>query len=157
MKTIANIRILLALVPVALIGNAFAQEIYKWTDQDGNVHYGDRPVEGTEQPQLVAIASRRTDAAAVGEAVEARRERDAARAEARTAAREAELAAAEEQKAAEAQAKQCAEYRARLEKFLISRRLYKVDENGQRVFLDAEQQQKARTDLQTRIEEVCSN
>jgi hypothetical protein len=154
MKTSAKI---LALLSLSLVGSGFANEIYKWTDENGNVHYGDRPSDGTEQSQTITIASRRTDAGAVSAAVEARRERDAARADARTAAQEAERAAEEERQAAEEQAKRCDEYRGRLEKYVTSRRLYKLDDSGERVYLDDAEMQQARADLQQRIVENCSN
>ena len=154
MKTFAKILTTLSLM---LLGSAFASEIYKWTDEDGNVHYGDRPTEGVEQSQTITIASSRTDSGAVSAAIEARRERTAARAEARTAAQEAEQAAAEERAAAEEQAKLCDQYRARLEKYVTSRRLYKLDDAGERVYLDDAQMQQARADLQQRIVDSCSN
>ena len=154
MKTFAAI---LTLLSLTLLGSAYASEIYKWTDKDGNVHYGDRPSDDVGQAQPITIASRRTDPEAVSASIESRRERDAARAEARTAAQEAEQAAAEERAAAEEQARLCDQYRARLEKYVTSRRLYKVDDAGERVYLDDAQMQQARADLQQRIVDSCSN
>lgn len=154
MKIFAQILTMLSLM---LLGSAFASEIYKWTDKDGNVHYGDRPSDEVEQAQAIVIASSRTDPEAVNAAIESRRERDTARTEARTAAKEAEQAAAEERAAAEEQAKLCDQYRARLEKYVTSRRLYKLDDAGERVYLDDAQMQQARADLQQRIVESCSN
>jgi len=145
----------LVFAAVALAGAASANEIYKWTDKDGNVHYGDRPT--ADSAEMLAVVSRPTDSEAVSAAVEARRERDAARSEARNAREEARQAEEEERRAAEAQAKRCEEYRARLETYLTSRRLYKIDENGNRAFLDEAQTQQARSDLQQRIQENCSN
>ena len=148
--------ITLALIAVAGAG-VHAQEIYKWTDSEGNVHYEDRPSELTgAASQLVAVRSQRTNAAAVQAGVEARLERQEARAEAREEALEAEKAA-EEERAAEAQkVEQCAEYRQRLERMITSRRLYKLDESGERVYLDDAQMDEARSQLQARIMENCS-
>ena len=151
MRHAAGILILIA------AGSVGANEIYKWTDEDGNVHYGDRPTgEMPANAEMLAIASRRTDPEAVAESVAARQERDAARAEARSAREEAERKAADEREAAEQQAAKCAEYRARLETYVTSRRLYKLDDSGERVYLDDAQMQQARSDLQKRIEETCS-
>ena len=38
-STIAFIMMLI----VSFAGMAFASDIFKWTDKDGNIHYGDRP------------------------------------------------------------------------------------------------------------------
>lgn len=136
-----------------------AAEIFKWTDEDGNVHYGDRPtgaVAGQDQYETVPIASRRTDAAQVNAGVEARQERDAARAEARDAAAKAEEEAADARAEAEERSKMCEQSRARLEKFVRSRRLYRVDDSGERTYLDEAQMQDARAKMQERVEEYCS-
>ncbi len=136
---------------------ASANEIYKWTDADGNVIYGDRPQEDSVgSVERVAIASRRTDAASVSAAVDARRERDTARNDARSARESAERDAAEARAEAEQLAQRCGEYRARLEKMLVSRRLYRLNEEGQREFLDDAGIQEARSALQERIQEMCS-
>ena len=45
---------------VSSAGSAFADNIYKWTDEDGNVRYGDRPMsEPSEEP--LAVDSEPTD------------------------------------------------------------------------------------------------
>lgn len=152
MKHAAGILFLIA------AGTVGANEIYKWTDENGNVHYEDRPT--SEMPadaQIVAVASQRTDPEVVAASIAARQERDEARAEARSARQEAERKAAEEREAAEQQAAKCDEYRARLETYVASRRLYKLGDNGERVYLDDAQMQQARNELQQRIMDSCSN
>ena len=145
-----------ATVALAATG-AHAQGIYKWTDAEGNVHYGDRPSDLTQaSSETVAIASARTSAAAVQAGVEARLKRQEARAEAREAAREADKTAEEERAAATQQAEQCTEYRQRLERMIQSRRLYTLDDAGERQYLDDAAMDKARSDLQARIMEQCS-
>ena len=71
---------------------ALSGEIYKWTDEDGNVHYEDRPT--GDDVQLVAVSSN-TDNSAVRAGIDARRAREAARADARSKRDEDEQAAAE--------------------------------------------------------------
>lgn len=81
-----------------------------------------------------------------------------------TARQEAKDAAAEEAKAAEAKAneaaqnqKKCESYRARLKTFVESRRLYRQDENGERVYLDEQQTQDARQRVEELIAEHCAS
>ena len=145
-----------ATMAMAAVG-AHAQGIYKWTDAEGNVHYEDRPSDLTQaSSEMVALSSQRTSAAAVQAGVDARLERQEARAEAREAKREADQAAEEERAAAAAQAEQCTEYRQRLERMVMSRRLYKLDDAGERIYLDDAEMDQARSELQARIMEQCS-
>lgn len=147
----------LLLVLTATSGIAGANEIYKWTDPDGNVIYGDRPQdEAMASVERVPISSRATNAEAVSASIEARRDRDAARADARTEREEAEQAAADARAEAEKTAQQCSEYRARLEKMITSRRLYRLNDDGEREYLDDAGMQSARDALQERIQEQCS-
>lgn len=139
----------------AIAGAADAGQIYKWTDADGNVHYGDKPV--GEQAEQLAIRSSRTDPSRIEAMAKAREE-------ARAVATAEELAAADdgpsqEELQAEARERQqkCAMYRQRLEKFVTSRRLYREDENGERIYLDEEQTQAARERVQNRVEEFCNS
>jgi hypothetical protein len=43
-----------------------------------------------------------------------------------------------------------------LQKFVVSRRLYREDENGERVYLDPEETQAARDRVEGQVEEFCS-
>lgn len=147
---------MLALIAANL---SFAGDIYKWTDDDGNVHYQDRPV--GENPERVAIVSQRTDPARIQANAQARVV--AREAEAETAAATAAAAAAagptEEELRAEAdqRAEQCATYKARMQKFVTSRRLYREDENGERVYLDDSEALAARERVENQIAEFCSS
>ena len=155
-KTIAALATVICLLTVSS-ANA---EIYKWTDADGNVHYGDRPVgdgmSENAQVEVVAVASRRTSVERVQETIDAglarRSAADEARSEREAARKEAEDARAE----AEDRAEKCTAYRARLEKFVTSRRLYRMDDNGERQYLDDTQMATAREQVQQRVEEYCA-
>ena len=135
--------------------SAGAGEIYKYTDADGNVHYGDRPT-GNPTEERLAIGSRGTDPAAVQARIEAREARDATRAEARAAREEAEEAAAEERSAAADRAAKCEENRMRLQTYTESRRLYREDENGERDYLDDAGREEAIQQVRDLIDEYCS-
>lgn len=137
-----------------MIGSAAqAGDIYKWVDEDGNVHYGDKPV---AQSERVAIASKPTDPARVAAQTQAR-------VEARTQAREAETAAAmagpsEEERQAQAEERRqaCEKSRANMQRMVTSRRLYREDESGERVYLDEAEMQATRQRVEDEISEFCS-
>jgi uncharacterized lipoprotein NlpE involved in copper resistance len=141
---------------LAVSGVAVAGDIYKWVDEDGNVHYGDKPVSnGSER---VAIESRPTDRARVQSqyqaAAQARIENRDARAQADEEGRKAE----EELRAqADERRQKCEASRATMQKFVTSRRIYTQDESGERVYMDDAQMQAARERVENDINEYCNN
>ncbi len=106
---------------------------------------------------VVAIASKPTDPARIQAAAQARQESRTARAEAETAAA-AEGPSEEELKTeAEDRAQQCSNARAQMQKLVVSRRLYREDENGERVYLDEDEMIAARARVENRITEYCGS
>ena len=73
-----------------------------------------------------------------------------ARAEEKADAEQA-LAEAEERK------QKCADYRAKLETMVTSRRLYREGENGEREYLDEQQMQEARQRAEELVAEYCGS
>jgi hypothetical protein len=134
-------------------GLAIAGEIYKWTDEDGNVHYEDRPV-GKTSMEHVDVVSRNTDNTVVQARVDADRE---ARAASRKVASEAPPEMTKEDMRAEQQARQekCMQYRSQLESFLRSQRLYKEDDAGERQYLSDDEIMAARSRVEGQIQEYC--
>jgi catalase len=140
---------------IAATATAVAGDIYKWTDADGNVHYTDVPVGNAAE--RVAINSRPTDRARVQQQVQARLDRQAERDEQR-AQQESESATAEELRLqAEERDMKCERYKERQDRFDHSRRLYREDDNGERVYLDELEVQEARDKVQQQVEEFCNN
>ena len=133
-------------------GAALSGEIYKWTDEDGNVHYEDRPT--GEEVELVAFTTS-TDSSAVRASIDTRRANESARADKRSKRDEDTQEAAEAQLAADQRIRQCEESRARMETYLTSRRLYKEGDDGERVYLDDTQIMDARSEAQEDIQKYC--
>jgi len=148
-----NALFVIATASLLVGGTALSGEIYKWTDADGNVHYEDRPV-GDDVERLKVISSN-TDSDAVQASVEARHDREAARSEARSKRDEDDQAAAEARAEAAQRDVKCQESRSRMQTYLQSRRLYKQDDAGERVYLDEDQTTQARADAQEMIQKYC--
>ena len=148
-----NALFVIATASLLVGGTALSGEIYKWTDADGNVHYEDRPV-GDDVERLKVISSN-TDSDAVQASVEARHDREAARSEARSKRDEDDQAAAEARAEAAQRDVKCQESRSRMQAYLQSRRLYKQDDAGERVYLDEDQTTQARADAQEMIQKYC--
>lgn len=149
-------RLILTLSIAALFasGATAAAEIYKWTDDEGNTHYVDRPTGQPDETRIRNILSARTDNAAVQARVQARRE---ARAAAEQVAAEAppELSKQEVRAEQAKRAEQCQMYRDRLEQFLRSRRLYQEDDSGEREYLSDDEMMAARARVEDQIKEYC--
>lgn len=141
---------------LASAGGALASEIYKWTDAEGNVHYGDRPAEDVVA-ERVEIRSRPTDRARVAAAAEARREaRERRLGDGDSGQQASDTASPEElRQVAEERRQKCDMYKERLQNFVQSRRLYRQDENGERVYLNEQETQAARDNVQSKVEEYC--
>lgn len=144
-----------AVAALTVAPGVMANEIYKWTDDDGNVHYEDRPT-GAPSEERIDISYRRTDNTVVQKRIGARHDAQSAREEAKSVAAAAEKEAAENA-AAEAERKQaCERSRARLDSYLQARRLYRTDASGERVYLDDSQREEARRKAEEQIAEFCS-
>jgi hypothetical protein len=98
----------------------------------------------------------RTNNSDVQRRVQARVDASTAREEARSVAAAAEQEAAESAAVAAERAQKCEKSRARLESYLQSRRIYRTDENGERVYLDDTQREEARRKAEEQITEFCS-
>ena len=144
-----------AIATLTIAGGAMASEIYKWTDEDGNVHYEDRPT-GAKTEERLAMTYRRTNGSAVEQRVQANADARTAQEEARSAAAVAEKEAAEQAAAETQKAERCDGARARLESYLQSERLYRTDESGEREYLDESQTQEARKRAEDQVTQFCS-
>jgi len=124
--------------------------VYKWSDADGKVHYGDRPPDGVKA-QIVeglgltvhysapaaAPAAARTSAPPA--AVAKDKPIDPAAIDAATAARE----------------QQCSAAQARLKQLNEGRHLYKPGQNGDREYLTSAQIDAERLDAKKEVDTVC--
>jgi uncharacterized protein YaiL (DUF2058 family) len=145
--------ILILMLGFAGAFGATAGEIYMWTDENGNVQYGDRPVEGAVL--ITNIESKSTDNNRVQATTQARLDKQAT---AREVTEEAdELAREESLEEAEASAAACESARTRLQNMLKSRRLYRKDANGDRVYLDDNEMNAARAIVTSQVEDHCSS
>ena len=154
-----NIRHLMAGIAVltlTLSSGVFADEIYKWTDKDGNIHYEDRP-SGEPSEERLQFSYNRTNSSAVDQRVQSRRDMDNARRETREEAAAAERTAAENRAAAEERVAKCESYRASLKSMLESRRIYREDEAGERQYLDETARAEARSKAEELIKETCGS
>jgi len=143
-----------ATLAITVSTGAYADDIYKWIDEDGGVHYEDRP-SGEPSEERLQFSYNRTNGAAVEGRVQTRRDATAAQQEARTEAEAEKRTAAEKRAAAEDKQAKCQKYRAQMKTMLESRRVYREDEAGERTYLDDAQRAEARSKAENLIKETC--
>ena len=150
-----NRKILVVVLSAALTTSAFAGEIYKYVDEEGNVHYVDRPT-GESGEERMALTYSGTSTAAVSAQVRRRQDYMEALDEARSESESRREAEAQARAEMEARAAKCQESRARLESYLQAHRLYRQDDAGEREYLNDEQILEARRKAEEAIQEHCS-
>ena len=146
----------LAALAITVSSAALADDIYKWIDADGELHYEDRP-SGDPSEERLQFSYNRTNNTSVRDRVETRRDTTNARREAKAEAEEEKRTAADSRAAAEQKLAQCTAYRAKLKSMLEARRVYRQDDAGERVYLDEAARSAARSKAEELIKETCGN
>ncbi len=138
-----------------MVSASFAGEIYKWTDADGRVHFGDKP--GGAQAQAVQIKSSPAAPDTTGPALEAGRRARTARLlnEYAVERSEREEAKAKAQAALNERRQACAAARRELAELEQTPYLYTRDELGAKVILPASDLRKERALVTARVQELC--
>ena len=142
-----------SILTLAASGIAFTGDIYKWVDEDGHVHYGDKPVGA--QSERMTIQSTPTDPTRIAAQAQAN-------AAARMEVREAKATAAAEEPSEEAlramaleRRKTCEKARADMQRMVSARHLYSEDDSGERVYLDEAEMQAVRERAENQVSEFC--
>ncbi len=137
------------LILVALLVPSLATaEIYRWTDAQGRVHFGEKP--GTSEAEQVEVKPQVVER---DDATRQREERtrqfyDARREEKATSDARASQARAE-------RAQECSKLRDSLARIQEGGRYFRRDEKGERTYYSDEQVEAARGRLSSRIAERC--
>ena len=127
-----------------------ANDIYKYVDEDGTVHYVDRPTGAATEERVAFVGRSGTrPSSRSDDSGPDWRERRESRQEAQKAAEEEASQQAEREKL-------CQESRDRLQQYNEARRLYRMEEQGERVYLDEEQVNEAREKIAELIKENCN-
>lgn len=144
-------RIAIAVVCGALLAVPAAAQVYKWTDDDGRVHYSDTPPSDTDAT-LLPIESAETDLeATLREQVARERELELRE---QTEADEAEDAAAEAAHRAAVE-RACAQARERVATIESARRISRVGADGIRRTYNEEERAAALAEARQQVREWC--
>lgn len=137
--------LLLTLILMPALASA---QIYRWTDAEGRVHFGQRPPAGAEQIEVRPQVVERDDQT---------REREA-RSERFFDARRQEQQAAREQasQTRAAREQECKSLRSQLSQLQLGGRFFRNDAAGERVYYSDSELEAARQRLAARISQVCN-
>ena len=138
---------------VALLVFPLQAAVYQWTDENGRVHFSDRPTHESAQQKRMpkSAAPPRSDAMPVER--KQRRQRllevyENERAEKREAA-----AKAKQEK--EERKRRCHNARVDYENYSSAGGIYETGEDGQRTYLDKQQRQDYMSKLRARVDKYC--
>ncbi|MCG8316342.1 MAG: DUF4124 domain-containing protein [Pseudomonadales bacterium] len=139
---------------ISLLAGNVAAEVYKWTDEQGKVHYGDRPPhqQAAEVLDMPKVKSQKTPM--ISDQERLRRQRklvDALR-------EERELKEKQKKEAAEKQKKQaayCSKLHARVLDSERINRFYRYDEQGERQYFSDQDADKLRQKLKDKYASEC--
>jgi hypothetical protein len=154
MKTVTEKLLVILFGGMLVYGTGVEAGVYRWVDEDGKVHFGDRPG-SAESAEEVTVKQEKSAAQPVpGEANrEQTRQRLLERYEQE---RMEKKAAAEQRKTEQARRKRnCAIARDRLKVYQQSA-LYDIDENGERVFLSDAERKQALAEARKDVKQWCN-
>ncbi|HEY9052387.1 MAG TPA: DUF4124 domain-containing protein [Gammaproteobacteria bacterium] len=134
-----------------LCTNAMA-EIYKWTDEQGNVHYSDKPVK--EDAQQMEIKTEWATQPRVSEQERQERRQRLLQAYDEDRAKQKEIDD-KEQKQKDKLKRDCVIARDRLARYEKSRGLYDFDKDGNRIILEDKERQRITDSLRQQINQNC--
>ncbi len=146
-RKILTLTILMAAVP----GVAMSASVYKWTDENGVIHFGDRQPTGAKAEVVNVRSGTSTDASdgrqSPQERLQSRQEQQAGEAEQR------QETAAEEARRKQREAN-CATARSNLDVIERNARI-RVEENGEQRYLSQEEIAEKRAEFERIAEESC--
>lgn len=143
----------LLLLGLLVLSAPATAEFYKWTDKDGNVHYGEKPPENTE---LQNIDTSTVNTMSAEESSRAARELNATMEDRRAYQQRQEQAKAKEARQKQQMQKRCKYMRNDLANLNRQMRIFHTNDQGERIYLDDEQRQKKIVELQKNVKQYCS-
>lgn len=122
--------------------------VYKWTDAQGKVQYGDSPPNGVhaEVVELLGTHAHASNTASPDKPAPTPSSPNAN-----------DVKKAVDSDVAQARDKQCADAQERYKKLIEGRRLYKTGDNGEREYLTSEEIDSERLNAKRDIDETCNS
>lgn len=147
-------RLLLFAALVAWSGVAGAI-VYKWTDAQGKLQYGDRPPDGVHAEVVELLGTHVTRAAQAKTTEPAQSSRTAVRNQ--PGQEDAGAKKAVESDVEQTRAKQCADAQDHYKKMIEGRRIFKSGADGERQYLTSEEIDSERVNAKREVDATCNS
>jgi hypothetical protein len=147
-------RFLLFAALIAWSGMASAV-VYKWTDAQGKVQYGDRPPDGVHAVVVELLGTHAASARVA--APSTAQSAPTARVAAAPTPKDQDDRKAVDQDVAQTRDKQCADAQDHYKKLIEGRRLYKTGPDGERQFMTSEEIDTERLNAKRDIDNICNS
>jgi Domain of unknown function (DUF4124) len=138
---------------VGLAAGVRADDIWKWVDAQGIVHYSDRPVPGAVLVKGRDSASDDSSSAPGGD----QKSLDTSSKQITDQLNKEEAARKVQQDEAAERAAQCKEAQDQYDKVIRARRIYTTDQSGNRTYLSDDEAEKQRVQAQLDVENYCGS
>lgn len=141
------------LILIILVTVQTHAEVYKWTDDKGQVHYGDKPI-AVPEAEAFGVDTRKNSGVALDDKTRVeKRQRllDAMAEDRKEKVKQREKARAEN---ADRQ-RRCVYYKDRLRLSQQASGVYRLDQDGNRVFLSEAGREQSSRNLQAQINKYC--
>jgi hypothetical protein len=127
--------------------------VYKWTDAQGKVQYGDRPPDGVHAEVVELLATHASTRSAPAPAKVA----DAQSPKTPSGPKETADKQAVDEDVAQTRDKQCTEAQDRYKKLIEGRRLYKTGADGERQYMNSQEIETERLNAKRDIDAICNS
>ncbi|VAW68163.1 hypothetical protein MNBD_GAMMA10-2249 [hydrothermal vent metagenome] len=142
---------LLILVPILMLASFnLSAEIYKWVDEQGKTHYGDKPVNNAQQMEVDIEIKGNIN---TGQTRENRRKNLIDAFEEDRLREKKEKQKRKEKK--EKHERKCRSAKDRLRRYERARYLYDIDSSGSRIVVPEAQRQKSTEALRQQVKKYC--
>ncbi len=143
-------RFLLVAALIAWSGMASAV-VYKWTDAQGKLQYGDRPPDGVHA-EVVEMLATHASRGATTKAAESSPKTAAV-----AAGKDDPTKKAVDEDVSQTRDKQCTEAQDRYKKLIEGRRLYKTGPDGERQYMNSQEIDTERVNAKRDIDTICNS
>jgi hypothetical protein len=151
-------RVLLCAVLLTWSGLASAV-VYRWTDAQGKVQYGDRPPDGVHAQVVEGLGNHGSRSEQARPPVVSASSSQPARnaPQTHTAPSEDGVKKAVDEDVAQVKEKQCADAQARYKNLIEGRKLYKAGADGERQYLTSEEIDAERINAKREVDTTCNS
>jgi len=129
--------------------------LYKWVDEQGNVHYSDQAPSGKTKSDTTLNIPNQPAATPATNTAKSWQEKDLEYKKRQAAAAEAEAKQQKEAQDAKAKTTNCEQAKNNLARLKIGGRIFTYDDKGNRSYMDDAQRAKATADAQKSISDWC--